>query len=279
MWPLVDGLHRSAALTSLGLVAGLTTRAEGSLAGSVFPQDEQDRARARLARRLGFPEVVRVRQAHGNTVLRAPFGRPGPGLTPAGAPAPAPAPAEPQSRAPEGDAMWTDEPGVLLGVAAADCVPVLVAEASVGGSAGPGRTFIGVAHAGWEGTTKRVTGALVRELVAVGADVARLVAAIGPSIGPCCYTIDEARAAVIRERLGEGPWLRGGSSVGKDLRWSFDLWGANATQLADAGVGKIEVSGLCTRCGGADLWSHRSRGERGPQGIGLAVLGRPKGDR
>jgi len=258
MWPLVDGLHRSPALTSLGLIAGFTTRAEGSLAGSVFPLDEQDRARSRLAGRLGFPEVVRVRQVHGDRVVHAPHGA---------------------SPAPEADAMWTDLPGVLLSVAAADCVPVLVAEAFVGGPAGaadtgPGRTLIGVAHAGWDGTTKRVSQALVRELVSAGADAARLVAAIGPSIGPCCYTIDGPRAAQIRERLG--PDAAGALQAGTD-RITFDLWGANATQLADAGVRTIELAGLCTRCGGADLWSYRSRGERGPQGTALAVLGRSKG--
>ena len=244
MWPLVDGLHRSPALTSLGLVAGFTTRAEGSLAGSVFPLDEQDRARSRLAGRLGFPEVVRVRQVHGDRVVHAPHGA---------------------SPAPEADAMWTDLPGVLLGVAAADCVPVLVADPA---------GLLGVAHAGWEGTTKRVAQALVRELVSAGADAARLVAAIGPSIGPCCYTIDGPRAAQIRERLG--PDAAGALQAGTD-RITFDLWGANATQLAHAGVRTIELAGLCTRCGGADLWSYRSRGERGPQGTALAVLGRPKG--
>ena len=255
-WPLQDGLYRSPSLTALGLVAGFTTRAEGSLAGSVFPQAEQDAARERLARRLGFREVVRVRQVHGDRVVRAPHG---------------------ESPWPEADALWTDESGVLLGIAAADCVPVLVADASVRGSAGPGqaepgRTLIGVAHAGWEGTTKRVTQALVSELVGAGTDVGALVAAIGPSIGPCCYTVDEARAAVIRERLGAAAAdaLRAGND-----RITFDLWAANATQLADAGVRTVEVAGICTRCGGADLWSYRSRGERGPQGTALAVLGRP----
>ena len=254
-WPLVDGLYRSPSLTALGLVAGFTTRAEGSLAGSVFPEAEQDAARERLARRLGFRDVVRVRQVHGNAVIRVPFVRRGPAL---------PAPAEPHSTAPEADAMWTDERGVLLGVAAADCVPVLVADAA----GGP----IGAAHAGWEGTTKRVAQALVRELARAGADPARLVAAIGPSIGPCCYTVDAARAAVIRERLGaaSADALRAGGE-----RITFDLWAANATQLADAGVRSVELAGLCTRCGGADLWSYRSRGERGPQGTALAVLGRP----
>ena len=255
-WPLQDGLYRSPALTALGLVAGFTTRAEGSLAGSVFPQAEQDAARDRLARRLGFREVVRVRQVHGDRVVRAPHG---------------------DTPWPEADALWTDLPGVLLGIAAADCVPVLVAGAFVGGSAGageagPGRTLIGAAHAGWDGTTKRVTQALVRELVRAGADVSALVAAIGPSIGPCCYTVDDARAGVIRERLGPAAAdaLRAG-----DGRIAFDLWAANATQLADAGVRTVELAGICTRCGGADLWSYRSRAERGPQGTALAVLGRP----
>src|SRR5439155_4885480 len=98
---------------------------------------------------------------------------------------------------PVADAMWTDRAGVLLSVAAADCVPVLVAARE-----GP----IGAAHAGWEGTSKGVTTALVSALVAAGADPHALAAAIGPSIGPCCYTIDEARAAMVRER-GEGDHL------------------------------------------------------------------------
>lgn len=242
-WPLVDGLHRSPALTALGLVAGFTTRAEGSLAGSVFPQEQQDRARARLAERLGFDEIARVRQVHGDRVVRVPHG-----LSPW----------------PDADAMWTDRAGVLLGIAAADCVPVLVADAS-----GP----LGAAHAGWEGTTKRVAQALVRELVAGGANVLRLVAAIGPSIGPCCYAIDEARAELILARLG--PSGVQALRAEKD-RIVFDLWGANAAQLAGAGVRTIELAELCTRCGPADLWSYRSRGERGQQGTALAVLGRPR---
>ena len=254
-WPLVDGLYRSPALTALGLVAGLTTAALGSMGGSVFPQEEQAASRDAVAKRLGFPAVVRVKQVHGARVLRAdgPFASPWP----------------------EADGLWTDRPGVLLGVSAADCAPVLIAD-------GDGR--IGAAHAGWEGTTRRVVQALVSQLVAAGARPDRLVAAIGPAIGPCCYTIGEERNALIRERLGEGPWLRGGSSAseapgvgapGREATWVFDVPGANAAQLADAGVGTIELSDRCTRCGGADLWSYRSRGERGSQGTGAALIGRP----
>ena len=91
--------------------------------------------------------------------------------------------------------------------------------------------------------------------------------ALGLVAGFTTRTIDEERAGLIRGRLGDGPWLRAGA---------LDLWAANVSQLADAGVRTIELAGLCTRCGGAELWSYRSRGERGPQGTALAVVGRPR---
>ena len=85
-WVERDGLLRSPLFERYGLVAGFTTRAQGSMAGSVFPLDEQARNRNALARRLGFDAVARVRQVHGSTVLRVD-----------GA-------VEPW---PEGDAMWS----------------------------------------------------------------------------------------------------------------------------------------------------------------------------
>jgi YfiH family protein len=241
-WIERDGVLRSPALAALGFVAGFTTRALGSMAGSVYPLDEQDRNRAALARRLGFDRVVRVRQVHGDTVVRADdVGTPWP----------------------EADAIWTTRPGLLLGVAAADCVPILVADPD-----GP----IGAAHAGWQGTSRRIAVRLVETLVRNGADPARLVAAIGPSIGPCCYVIDDARAATIRERLGadSGDVL----FAGPDGRPVFDLWSANAQQLEQAGVRTIERCDVCTQSGGADVWSHR--GEKGRNGTGLGIIGRPR---
>lgn len=242
-WPLIDGLYRSPALTAVGLLAAFTPAALGSMGGTVFSQEEQAANRDAVARRCGFPAVVRVKQVHGAGVLRSegPFASPWP----------------------EADGLWTDQPDVLLGVSAADCVPLLIADDE-------GR--IGAAHAGWEGTTLRVAQALVRALVSAGAVPGRLVAAIGPAIGPCCYTIGEERAALIGERLGSD----GSAALTRvDGDLVFDVPGANATQLAALGVGTIELSGRCTRCGGDDLWSYRSRGERGPQGTGAALIGRP----
>jgi len=237
-WIQRDGAIFSPMLSSLGVVAGFTTRAQGSMAGSVYPLDEQAMNRAALAKRLGFPEVTRTKQVHGREVVRVD------------------AHVEPW---PVADGQWTDRAGVLLGVAAADCVPILVADPN-----GP----IGVAHAGWEGTSLRVARALIETMVAGGATREGLVASLGPSIGPCCYGIDEERAAMIAERIG------GESLVREDGHIVFDLWRANAEQLRDAGVARVEISGLCTRSGGADLWSYRARAADGMYGTQLGFLGR-----
>jgi len=237
-WTLRDALWWSPVLSSLGVVAGFTTRAQGSMAGSHHPLEEQARNRAALARTLGFDAVLRTKQVHGREVIRAN------------------AQVEPW---PTADAQWTDRSGALLGVAAADCVPILVADPR-----GP----IGAAHAGWQGTAARVAEALVEAMVQGGAERDGLVAALGPSIGPCCYTIDEERAALITARIGDGALRRA------DGRVAFDLWQANAAQLRASGIRTIEVAGLCTLSGGADLWSYRGRGADGVYGTQLGFIGR-----
>jgi copper oxidase (laccase) domain-containing protein len=173
------------------------------MAGSRHPLEDQARNRGTLARALGFDGVARVKQVHGRDVVR---------VDGAGA-----APAEPW---PTADAMWSDRPGVLLGVAAADCVPVLVADPG-----GADRR----AHAGWQGTTLRVAEALVEAMVAGGAVRERLVASLGPAIGPCCYVIDMERATVVNERIGEGCLRKIGERI------VMDLWAANTAQLRSVG--------------------------------------------
>ncbi len=240
-WVERDGLLWSPLLARYRVVAGFTTRAQGSMAGSVFPLEDQERNRRALARRLGFDEVARVRQVHGNTVVRLDRA------------------VEPW---PEGDALWTDRAGVLLGVAAADCVPILVVD--------PASGRIGAAHAGWQGTRLRVAQALVRALVGAGSRASALVASIGPSIGPCCYSIDEARADLVGAS-GQGAHLRRGPGG----TVAFDLWSANVAQLRDLGVESIEVSRICTLSGGMehDLWSYRGRDRGGRYGTQLGFIG------
>ena len=237
-WVERDGMLWSPLLGALGLVAGFTTRAQGSLAGSRHPLEEQARNRAAVARTLGFAGIARAKQVHGRDVVRLD------------------APVEPW---PVADALWTDRTGVLLAVAAADCVPVLVADPE-----GP----IGAAHAGWQGTTLRVAEALVEAMVAGGAARGRLVASLGPAIGPCCYAIDMERAAIVNERIGEGSLRKVNDRI------VMDLWAANTAQLRAVGVTRIEMSGVCTLSGGADLWSYRGRGPDGVYGTQLGFIGR-----
>jgi YfiH family protein len=242
-WVERDGLLRSPLLERYRVLAGFTTRAQGSMAGSVFPVDEQARNREIFARGLGFDAVARVRQVHGNDVVRLDRA------------------IEPW---PEGDALWTDRADVLLGIAAADCVPILVVD--------PASGRIGAAHAGWQGTRLRVAQALVRALVGAGSRASSIVASIGPSIGPCCYTIDAARADLVRAS-GQGAYLREVSAGAT----AFDLWSANVAQLRDLGVESIEVSRICTLSGGHDLWSYRGRDADGRYGTQLGFIGRGGG--
>ncbi len=233
-----SGVLRSPLLTAMGLVAGFTTRALGSMGGTTTPLDVQAQRRRTFALAQGFPHVARVRQVHGARTVPAP---------PPGAPWP------------EADAIWTMDRGVLLGIAAADCVPVLVAS--------PAGAF-GVAHAGWRGSSLGVTRALVRALVDAGARADELVAAIGPSIGPCCYHVDADRTALFRDRLPDDA-----DAVLYD--GVMDLWTANVRQLETAGVRTIELAAICTRCGGADVWSFRGRAPGLDYGLCLGYLGRP----
>ena len=233
-----ETLIRAPILEELGLVAGFTTRAWGSMAGSHHPLDEQARNRKALASALGFDDVVRVKQVHGRDVVRV---------------------ERLEDPWPVADAMWTDRAGVLLGIAAADCVPILVASRE---------GVIAGAHAGWEGTSRQVASALIEALAAAGARREGLVAWLGPSIGPCCYAIDGERAALIASRIGDTALIPDAGRV------VFDLWEANAKQLRDAGVGRIAIAGLCTRSGGADVWSYRGRGADGKYGTQLGFIGR-----
>lgn len=88
-----------------------------------------------------------------------------------------------RTAAPQADAMVTKRPGVALGVLAADCAPVLLADAAAG--------VIGAAHAGWRGAFGGVVDATVAAMTSLGADPARIVAVIGPCIGRDSYEVGE----------------------------------------------------------------------------------------
>jgi YfiH family protein len=168
----------------------------------------------------------------------------------------------------EGDGLVTDVPGVLLAVGTADCVPVLVVDVE--------KRVVAAFHAGWRGTVARIVEhgvAKMRE--EYGARVEDLVAAVGPSIGACCYTVgDEVRSKFGRQfRYSEEELF---SQVNGEMR--LNLWKANRRQLVDAGIGaeRVTVIGECTACtreedGVLRYFSHR--GEKGVAGRMLNAVG------
>jgi polyphenol oxidase len=165
---------------------------------------------------------------------------------------------------PEADALVSNDPGAAIAVRAADCVPVLIADHASGA--------VAAVHAGWRGTCAGVSGAAVSALGAeFGSRPADLVAAIGPSIGVCCYEVGpelvDAFAAAGHQRHLIDRWFTStppprGSRAPNPLR--LDVAGANRDQLVLAGVpeDQVHLSGLCTAMHLDVLTSYRAEKEK-----------------
>jgi YfiH family protein len=143
------------------------------------------------------------------------------------------------------DGLWTDELGRALGVLTADCFPVVLAAAN-------GTPRLAVLHVGWRG----LLGGIVEAGVAAVGDGA--LAAIGPGIGACCYTVGVEVARPFRERFGD--------DVLDHER--LDLGLALERALRQVGVERVDRLGGCTACSPELFFSHRrDRGRTGRQGV------------
>ena len=145
----------------------------------------------------------------------------------------------------QGDGLWTERPGLALGLLTADCFPVVLARQN-------GAPRLVVLHVGWRGL---VEGILANGVAAVAGPA---LAAIGPGIGPCCYEVGEEVAQPFRARFGEdvmrGPNLDLGEAIERGLR--------------EAGIESVERTGHCTSCEPELFFSHRRDcGRTGRQGV------------
>jgi YfiH family protein len=150
----------------------------------------------------------------------------------------------------------------------ADCVPILLCD--------PLQRVIGLAHAGWRGTMAGMAGAAVQTMVHdLGCQPGDILAGIGPSIGSCCYEVGKD---VAEATFGAFPDSAGLIEATANGRWHLDLWAANRRQLLDAGVRRIEVSGICTACRTDEWFSHRAeRGRTGRLGALISLKERAEG--
>ena len=181
--------------------------------------------RARLCAALGLLDdrIVKLSQVHGTRVWRVP-----------------------DAAAREGDGLWTAVPGPVLAIGVADCVPAFVWDVAV--------PRIALVHAGWRGTAAGILGEAIAILRRAGSHAADLRCALGPSIGPCCYTVGPDVAAhfptdAVRREQAE---------------LQLDLWRANQLQAEARGLEPEQVhsSPPCTACNREQFFSHRRDGPR-----------------
>ena len=185
------------------------------------------------------------------------------------------------------DGVITAEPGLLIAIQTADCIPVLVADRK--------RRVVAGFHAGWRGTVKRIVESGVgRMRIEFGSRPEDLMAAIGPGVGQCCYAIGEEvlsefesqfsyAGELFREVYDSDPVRKkypmlfltqrapGHSSIGPALH--LDLIEANRRQLLDAGLkpAAISLTGGCTSCHTDLFFSHRA--SQGHAGRMMSVIG------
>lgn len=206
-------------------------------------QSEQDESWQQLARALDVPpgSLVRMRQVHCADV----YVPPEPASTSHNAPA---------SAWPEADIAVTDSSTMALSVRTADCVPILIADRRSGS--------VAAVHAGWKGTAANAAAAAIHALVSrYNADPSNMVAAIGPSIGPCCYEVGEDFPARFAGQPQASGWF---VTPGAGARPHLDLWKANRDQLVTAGVPEagVFVSALCTHDHPSQFHSYRRDGAK-----------------
>lgn len=270
-WPwLVHGFStRSGGVTT----AYRPGQRSGELNLGFTSSDEREKVsenRARFLQALGVPAtmpLVTLKQIHSSSVV--------------------PAARAASGSLCQGDGLMTVEPGLLLAIQTADCIPVLVADVK--------RRAVAAFHAGWRGTVKRIVEAGIgRMRVAFDSRPEELVAAIGPGIGACCYAVGEEVRSEFTSQFAYAPELffevsdsdpirerypmlfltaraPGHSNLGPSLH--LDLMEANLRQLLDAGLRPeaITVIGDCTRCQNNRYFSYRA--EQGFTGRMLSAIG------
>lgn len=155
----------------------------------------------------------------------------------------------------EADAVYSGEAGVGVAVVTADCVPILLADGQAG--------VVAAVHAGWRGIAVGVIGAAVSAIEQIGAKPERLVAAIGPYIGPCCYEVDEPVLSAFARRFDS--LMKSAAHPTRAGHARIDLGAFASAELTTAGLSIDRVGSFdaaCTRCDSERFHSYRRDGAK-----------------
>ncbi len=162
---------------------------------------------------------------------------------------------------PQGDAVVTATPGIVLGIVTADCGPILFADPQAG--------VVGAAHAGWRGAVDGVLENTIAAMEALGATRANIAAVLGPTIAQGSYEVD----APFRERFPDSAdrFFAPAPERGGVARWQFDLPGFILAQLSASGLSKIADMGRDTFSHLARYHSHRRASQAGEANYGRQI--------
>ncbi len=155
----------------------------------------------------------------------------------------------------EADAMITITPDICIMILIADCVPILLYD--------PLKKAIGIIHAGWRGTVKRIAEKTVEKLIEkYNCNPENIIAGIGPSIGPCCYEVGPDVIEEFEKKKNETDDIIRNRK--KDGKAHLNLRLANKKQLIRAGINEnnIETADLCTCCHSDMFFSYRCHGRK-----------------
>ncbi len=158
---------------------------------------------------------------------------------------------------PEGDAVVTSTPGIVLGIVTADCAPVLFADQQAG--------VVGAAHAGWRGAVGGVLENTLTAMVALGASRQNIAAAIGPTIAQASYEVDAPFKTNFKHEDERH------FSAGRDEHWQFDLPGFVAARLAKSGLKTVQLLDLDTFSLSERYYSYRRASQRGEANYGRQI--------
>lgn len=170
----------------------------------------------------------------------------------------------PQDKIPQGDALVTDKPNIVLGILTADCAPVLFT-----GVKDNGEALIGVVHAGWKGALGGVLQATVKCMCEHGATLETIQAIVGPTITKASYEVSKGFESPFLEEDKEA--IKFFSEGRAEDKLFFDLPGFNTFQLQKAGVKNIILSDIDTLSDEENYFSNRRRVQRGEPDYGRQI--------
>lgn len=174
--------------------------------------------------------------------------------------------AENETAIPNTDGLLTASPQVGLAVLVADCVPVLLYD--------PVNHVAAAVHAGWKGTLRKIVHHAIEKMMhTYHCHAVDMYAALGPSIGPCCYEVEYDVVTETEKTFSHSRGII--KEADKPGKYIFDQWHAVTLQLETAGLksSHIETAAICTKCHYDTFFSARAgQGTTGRFAAGIMLL-------